>query len=123
MSRSAARFQAETAIQQMSTTHLIPQMTKAELRTARACDLAKLWPQENLAHITRLLEIDDMLGELAPGVYDVATGTLDPRRLADAVIVALNICDEEDARYVFQEAHLWHDFLETSCQLQDRQSV
>lgn len=107
----------------MNSTDLIPQMTQAELRTARAHDLAKLWPQESIAHILQLFEIDDMLDALAPAVYDTTTRTLDSRRLADAVIDALNICDEDDARYVLQEASLWHDVLETGCQLQGDQDM
>lgn len=66
-------------------------------------------------------KIDWTLCELASSIYHVPSGTLNPFKLAEAVVNKLELRDEASVNYAYVEALLWHDTLETGCQLEGRQ--
>lgn len=65
--------------------------------------------------------IDQALDDLAASVYDVPSGLLNARKLAQAVIDKLCLCDEGSRNYAYVHTLLCHEDLQIACEAEGRQ--
>jgi hypothetical protein len=68
-------------------------------------------------------EVDQLLAHAANDVYDPPSGTLDPAKLAEAVIDQMGVTHQEDKETVHAQARLLHETLLANCALAGRQQA